>query len=68
MLRTLEAVIDNHNHVQWLEPFQLNTSQRVLITLLDPAPAMDETLQMAEPALEEWLNDSEEAAWAHLQQ
>jgi hypothetical protein len=68
MLRTLEAVIDNHNHVQWLEHIQLNSPQRVLITLLDPAPVVDETLLMAEPALEEWLNDEEEAAWAHLQQ
>lgn len=67
MLRTLEAVIDNHNHVQWLEHIQLSSPQRVLITLLDPAPVVDETLLMAEPALEEWLNDEEAAAWAHLQ-
>ena len=67
MLRTLEAVIDDHNHVQWLEQFQLHTPQRVLITLLDPI--VDETLLLAEPALtEEWLNENEEAAWAHLQQ
>lgn len=29
---------------------------------------VDETLLRSEPALEEWLNDDEEAAWAHLQQ
>jgi hypothetical protein len=67
MLRTLEAVIDNQNHVQWLEPIQFNSPQRVLITLLDSSPITDETLLMSEPALEEWLNDEEEAAWAHLQ-
>jgi hypothetical protein len=67
MLRTLEAVIDGHNHVQWLEHFQLLGPQRVLITLLDSA-VTDETLLMSEPALVEWLNDDEEAAWAHLQQ
>lgn len=68
MLRTLEAVIDKHNQVKWLEHVQLHSPQRVLITLLDPAPEVDETLLMAEPALEEWLNDEEDAAWAHLQQ
>ena len=67
MLRTLEAVIDKHNHVQWSEHIQINSPQRVLITLLDPAPIADETLLMAEAALNEWLNDDEEAAWAHLQ-
>jgi hypothetical protein len=41
MLRTLEAVIDNHNHVQWLEHIQLHSPQRVLITLLDSAPMAD---------------------------
>ena len=67
MLRTLEAVIDDQNHVQWSEHIQLHSPQRVLITLLDPVPMADETLLMTEPALEEWLNDDEEAAWAHLQ-
>ena len=68
MLRTVEAIIDSENHVQWLEHIELQRSQRVLITLLDPSPAVDETLLMAEPALQEWLNEEEEAAWAHLQQ
>ena len=32
-------------------------------------PLPDETLAMAEPALaKEWLNEEEDAAWAHLQQ
>lgn len=39
---------------------------RVLITLQD-TPA-DEALALAEPALaKDWLNDKEDAAWAHLQ-
>ena len=66
MLHTVEAVIDAQGHVQWLEHVQLLAPQRVLITLLDPAA--DETLMLAEPALaKDWLNDEEEAAWAHLQ-
>ena len=65
MLHTVEAVIDTQGHVQWLEQVTLRAPQRVLITLLDPA--IDETLMLAEPALADWLNDNEEAAWAHLQ-
>ena len=66
MLHTVEAVIDMEGHVQWLEKVQLHAPQRVLITLLD-TPA-DEALALAEPALaKDWLNDKEDAAWAHLQ-
>lgn len=65
MLHTVEAVIDSQGRVQWLEKVQLRTPQRVLITLLDPVA--DEPLLMSEPALADWLNDDEEAAWAHLQ-
>ena len=66
MLHTVEAVIDSKGHVQWLEQIKFHAPQRVLITLLDPAA--DETLALAEPALaHDWLNDEEEAAWAHLQ-
>lgn len=66
MLHTVEAVIDQQGHVQWLEDVQLHAPQRVLITLLDPVG--DELLALSEPALaKEWLNDEEEAAWAHLQ-
>ena len=65
MLHTVEAFIDRQGHVQWLEPVQLHAPQRVLITLLDPVA--DEPMALSEPALAEWLNDAEEAAWAHLQ-
>jgi hypothetical protein len=69
MLQTVEAVIDAQGHIQWLEHIQLHAPQRVLITLLDAPASLDETLAIAESALaDEWLNDDEEAAWAHLQQ
>lgn len=68
MLRTVEAVIDTQGHVQWLEQVQLYTPQRVLITLLDLPVSVDETLALSEAALaKDWLNNDEEAAWAHLQ-
>lgn len=67
MLHTVEAVIDQQGHIQWLEEVQLHGPQRVLITLLDPA--VDESLVLSEQALaEEWLNSEEDTAWAHLQQ
>ncbi len=66
MLHTVEAVIDQQGRVQWLEHVQLHAPQRVLITLLDPG--VDEAAMFSESALaNEWLNDDEEAAWAHLQ-
>lgn len=66
MLHTVKVVIDTKGCVQWLEKVQFDSPQRVLITLLDPAS--DESMIMSEPALaEEWLNEEEEAAWAHLQ-
>lgn len=69
MLHTVEAVIDDKGQIQWLESIHLSTPQRVLITLLDTPASTDETLAIAESALtDEWLNDAEEAAWAHLQQ
>lgn len=65
MLHTVEAVIDQTGHVQWLEDVQLHTPQRVLITLLDPVA--DELPEQSEAALSDWLRDEEDAAWAHLQ-
>ncbi len=68
MLHTVEAVIDTQGNIQWLEEVELHVPQRVLITLLDAPVAVDETLALSEPALiKDWINDEEEAAWAHLQ-
>lgn len=67
MLHTVEAVIDNEGHVQWLEEVELRAPQRVLITLLDTPAPVDETLALSEAALMEWASDEEDAAWAHLQ-
>ncbi len=68
MLHTVKAIIDQQGHVQWLEPVELHAPQQVLITLLDEEISKNETAALAEPALaKKWLNEEEDAAWAHLQ-
>ncbi|NWO04546.1 MAG: hypothetical protein HLX50_02225 [Alteromonadaceae bacterium] len=67
MLQTVEAVIDEHGHIQWLEKVAIKGSRRVLITLLESDESQSELLNAAESALaEEWLNPEEEEAWKHL--
>lgn len=65
MLHTVEAIIDEKGHIEWCEQVQLSRRQRVLITLLEENE--EEPAALSEPALSEWLNEDEEAAWAHLQ-
>lgn len=68
MPQTIEATIDAEGHIRWSKPIALQNAQRVLITLLEPQAVVDETLLLSQAALaQEWLNDEEEAAWAHLQ-
>ncbi|WP_328186512.1 hypothetical protein [Marinobacter sp. OP 3.4] len=67
MMNTVEAVIDESGHIQWLEKVSIKGKRRVLITLLDDE-SQDETLQAAKSALrEDWLNEEEDHAWEHLQ-
>ncbi|MFC4260114.1 hypothetical protein ACFOZ5_13905 [Marinobacter lacisalsi] len=67
MLNTVEAVIDESGHIQWLEKVSIKGKRRVLITLLDDE-SQEEALQAAESALQEdWLNEDENRAWEHLQ-
>jgi len=67
MMNTVEAVIDESGHIQWLEKVSIKGKCRVLITLLDDE-SQDEALQAAESALQEgWLNEEEDQAWEHLQ-
>jgi hypothetical protein len=71
MIRTIEAVIDEQGNVKLLEPVQLSSTRRALVTILEDAPAAgaNETALLSEPALaEDWNRAGEEAAWSHLQQ
>ena len=70
MIRTLEAVIDEHGTVRLLEEIHLPGSRRALVTVLEDTPARHpaETALLSEAALaEDWNRPEEDAAWSHLQ-
>ena len=70
MIRTVEALIDEHGTVQLLEHVQVASACRALVTILDEQPVshVSETALLSEPALgEDWNRPEEDAAWAHLQ-
>jgi hypothetical protein len=70
MLRTVEAVIDEHGNIRLREPVHLPAARRALVTILDDEPAVDipETALLSESALaEDWNRPEEDAAWSYLQ-
>jgi len=51
-----------------MEPVQVSSPRRVLVTILEEAPATSEAALLSEAALaEDWNRTEEDAAWAHLQ-
>jgi hypothetical protein len=68
MLRTVEATIDETGNVRLLEPLQLSSTRRALVTILDETHAGPETALLSEPVLAaDWNRPEEDAAWSHLQ-
>jgi hypothetical protein len=70
MIRTLEAVIDEHGQVRLLEEVNLPGARRALVTILEEAAheGVDETALLSERALaEDWNRLEEDEAWSHLQ-
>jgi hypothetical protein len=69
MHRTIEAIIEADGRVRLLEPVQLDTARRALLTILDEPTeeAANLTALLSEPALEDWNRPEEEEAWSHLQ-
>jgi len=70
MRRTVNAVIDEQGNVRLLEPVQLPTARRALVTILDERPidGVSETALLSEAALaEDWNRPEEDEAWSHLQ-
>jgi hypothetical protein len=66
MIKTIEAVIDEHGQVRLLEIVNLPSARRALVTILEDEPAG--TALLAEAALaEDWNRPEEDAAWSHLQ-
>jgi hypothetical protein len=69
MLRTVEAMIDEHGKVHLLEDIQLTEARKALVTILEDAPTMGipETALLSEPALaKDWDQPEEDEAWSHL--
>ena len=68
MLRTVEAIIDEHGQVKLSEEVSLRAPTRALVTILDEA--IDDSLDAAilsESALAEgWSGPEADEAWKHL--
>ena len=70
MIKTIEAMVDEQGRVSLLEPIQLPTVRRALVTILEEAPlsGVSETALLSEAALaKDWNKPEEDAAWSHLQ-
>jgi len=70
MIRTVEAIVDEHGRVRLLEWVSLPEARRALVTILEEVPRMDvsETALLSEPALaQDWERPEEDEAWSHLQ-
>jgi hypothetical protein len=70
VIRTAEAIIDEHGTVRLLEPVQVAGLRRALVIVLDEEPAAPahDTAILSERALaEDWNRPEEDAAWSHLQ-
>jgi hypothetical protein len=70
VIRTAEAIIDEHGTVRLLEPVGVAGLRRALVTILDeepPAPVHDVTILSERPLAEDWNRPEEDAAWSHLQ-
>jgi hypothetical protein len=70
VIKTIEAVIDEKGIVHLLEPAPPGAVRRVLVTILDEAPAAtsSESALLSEASLsEDWSRPEEDAAWAHVQ-
>ena len=69
MIRTVEAVIDEHGNVRLLQTVQMPGARRALVMILDePGPPVAETALLSEGALaKDWNRPEEDAAWSHLQ-
>lgn len=70
MIRTVEAVIDEHGNVRLLETVEIAGARRALVTILEDEPAAsvpESALLSARALAEDWTKPEEDAAWSHLQ-
>ena len=70
MIRTVEAIIDEHGNVRLREPVHLPAARRALVMILeeDPVAGVSESALFSEAALaEDWNRPEEDEAWSYLQ-
>lgn len=71
MIRTVEAIIDEHGNVRLLEPVHLSAARRALVMIMEerPVTGVSESALLSEAVLaEDWTRPEEDEAWSHLQQ
>ena len=67
-VRTVEAIIEINGEVRLVEPVQVSSQRRALVTILEEAPTLHDAALLSESALaEDWNRAEEDAAWAYLQ-
>ena len=68
MIRTVEAVVDEHGHVRLLEEVKLPQPRRALVTILEDAASVSEAALLSQTALAvDWNRPEEDEAWSPLQ-
>jgi len=75
MIRTVEAIVDEHGNVHLLEPLQLHGPCRAILAVDDRATAdfgearAEVLARLSEASLaQDWNRPEEDAAWSRLQQ
>jgi hypothetical protein len=67
-MQTVEAIIETNGEVRLVEPVQISSPRRALVTILEEPPIAHDVTLLSEAALgEDWNRAEEDAAWAHLQ-
>jgi hypothetical protein len=67
-MKTVEAIIETNGEVRLMEPLQVASPRRALVTILEEAPTVHDAALLSEAALaEDWNRTEEDEAWAYLQ-
>lgn len=70
MIRTVEAIIDEHGNVRLLEPVHLPAARRALVMIMEehPVAGVSESALLSEAVLaKDWSRPEEDEAWSYLQ-
>jgi hypothetical protein len=70
MIRTVEAIVDEHGVVRLLAPIQLHGPCRAILAVDDggAGAGANDLARLSEASLaQDWNRPEEDAAWSHLQ-